>query len=326
MIEFTKVSRDFSGMAENNPLQVYPFRIELETVGRFRSPEYQGSLFRGGFGKYFRDLVCITRAPVCDGCEKLRTCPYLLVFETPVDPSRFAVLRKYPNAPHPFVLAPELDGYGDVAPRTRLQLHIALIGPGRDYLPHFLAVFEHMGKAGKFGGQFRIVRADSACVKELIFDGAARRLLRDPAEWIWPAAPKPVSQMWIEFLTPLRMRTGGVYNHHPTFPEITQTLLRRVHLLRALYGDAVTDTSWTAPLLHAADAAEVLEKDWRMFEWDRNSGRQGRQVNMDGVLGSIHVKGDLTELARWYRLGEWVHVGNGTSMGLGRYRLTVESE
>ena len=28
-------------------------------------PEYKGALFRGGFDQFFRDLVCITRAPVC---------------------------------------------------------------------------------------------------------------------------------------------------------------------------------------------------------------------------------------------------------------------
>ncbi len=309
-------------MAENDPLRVFPIRLELETTGRFRAPEYQGSLFRGGFGKYFRDLVCITRAPVCDGCEKLRTCPYSLVFETPVDPARFAVLRKYPNAPHPFVLAPELNGYGEVAAHTRMPLHLGLIGPGRDYLAHFLAVFEEMGRAGKFGGPFRIVRADSAHSRELIFDGVGRRLLRGAAEWNFPDAGKPVTELWLEFLTPLRMRTGGEYNHAPTFPEITQALLRRIHLMRALYGDGAEDTGWTAPLLDAADRAEVVEQEWRLFSWDRNSGRQGRKVNMDGVVGSVRVRGDFRELARWYRLGELVHVGNGTSMGLGRFRVT----
>jgi hypothetical protein len=306
------------------PLQVFPFRLEIETEGRFRAPEYQGSLFRGGFGKYFRELSCVTRAPVCDGCDKRHVCPYSMVFETPVDPSRATVLRKYPNAPHPFVLAPEINGFGILEPRTKLNLHIALFGSGSVYLPHFLSVFEHMGQEGRFGGKFRLVRADSACKPELIFDGAGRRLLRDPAVWNWPAEPEPATELWLEFLTPLRMRTGGIYNRKPSFPEITQTLLRRIHLLRALYGDGMVDTGWTAPLLKAADNARVLQAEWRVFEWDRNSGRQGRRVEMDGVLGSMRVQGELTELARWFRLGEWVHMGNGTSMGLGRYRLTVE--
>ena len=42
-------------------LRVTPLRFRLETLGPFRVPEYKGALFRGGFGQFFRDLVCITR-------------------------------------------------------------------------------------------------------------------------------------------------------------------------------------------------------------------------------------------------------------------------
>ena len=90
-------------------LGVTPLRFRLETMGPFRVPEYKGALFRGGFGQFFRDLVCITRAPACTGCARLASCAYSLVFETPVQPETFTVLRKYPNAPHPFVMTPPLD-------------------------------------------------------------------------------------------------------------------------------------------------------------------------------------------------------------------------
>ena len=52
-------------------LGITPLRFRLETLGPFRVPEYKGALFRGGFGQFFRDLVCITRAPVCTGCPHL---------------------------------------------------------------------------------------------------------------------------------------------------------------------------------------------------------------------------------------------------------------
>ena len=88
--------------------QIAPLRFHLETTGPFRVPEYKGGLFRGGFGQFFRDLVCQTRAPKCTGCPHLETCAYAVVFETPVN-STFSVLRKYPNAPHPFTMTPPLD-------------------------------------------------------------------------------------------------------------------------------------------------------------------------------------------------------------------------
>jgi len=174
-------------------LRLAPLSFRLETAGPFRVPEYKGALFRGGFGQYFRDLVCVTRAPVCTGCPHLSSCPYSLVFETPVIPGQFTVLRKYPNAPHPFVLTPPLDPRTEIAAGAKLDLGVTLIGRGI-----------------------------------------------------------------------------------------------------------------------------------RIYVWDRRSGRQGRRVQMDGVVGTLEAEGDLTELANWYRLGEWVHVGSGTSMGMGRYWINVE--
>jgi CRISPR/Cas system endoribonuclease Cas6 (RAMP superfamily) len=77
-------------------------------------------------------------------------------------------------------------------------------------------------------------------------------------------------------------------------------------------------------LLRQADAVETKRAEFRMYAWDRMSGRQGRRVAMDGVIGVLEAEGELTELAQWWRLGEWVHVGNGTSMGMGGYRMRCE--
>jgi len=127
------------------PLRVSSLHFRLETTGLFRVPEYKGALFRGGFGEYFREMVCVTRAPVCTGCPHLSTCPYSLVFETPVLSDRFRVLRKYPNAPHPFVLTPPLDGRTSIPPGTSMEVGVTLIGRGIDYLPHFIQVFGRDG-------------------------------------------------------------------------------------------------------------------------------------------------------------------------------------
>ena len=45
---------------------------------------------------------------------------------------------------------------------------------------------------------------------------------------------------------------------------------------------------------------------------------------MDGVIGRLEAGGDLTELATYFRAGEWLSVGSGTSMGMGKYRMRVE--
>src|SRR5258708_3765885 len=99
-------------------LKIVPLRFRFEAVEEMRLPEYKGAFFRGGFGAFFRDLVCVTREPSCTGCPHVSECPYSLVFDTPVVREHFRVLRNYPYAPHPFVLVPPLDSRQRLPPRT----------------------------------------------------------------------------------------------------------------------------------------------------------------------------------------------------------------
>jgi hypothetical protein len=307
-------------------LRISPARFRLETLGPFRVPEYKGALFRGGFGQYFRGLVCVTRAPVCAGCQHLAGCPYSTVFETPVIPEQFTVLKKYPNAPHPFTLVPPLDARTSLPPRTPLELGVTLIGPGIEYLPHSIRVFEAMGQDGRYGGRFRLRSVVSAVDPgKVIFDGATRRFLAEPPLWR-PAEPaNEARRMAVEFLTPLRIRTEGRYNLRPDFVAITQALLRRIHLLSSIYGDSDGDHTWMHPLFRKADMARTERAEFQVYAWDRMSGRQGRRVQMDGVVGRLEAIGDLTELAPYFDAGTWLQVGSGTSMGMGRYRMRMEA-
>ena len=311
-------------------LRITPVRFRLETLGPFRVPEYKGALFRGGFGQHFRNLVCETRAPVCTGCRYLESCPYSTVFETPVIPDQFTVLKKYPNAPHPFTLAPPLDPRTSLPPRTALELTVTLIGRGIGYLPHFVRVFEAMGEDGRYGGRFRLTSVLSAVEPgKVIYDGLTRRFLAGPPDWR-PAEPTgEVRRVALDFVTPLRIRTEGRYNLRPDFVAITQSLLRRIHLLSSIYGDrnadgdGRSDHTWMHSLFRKADLARTERAEFQLYAWDRMSGRQGRRVQMDGVVGRLEAAGDLTELAPYFEAGGWLHVGSGTSMGMGMYRVEM---
>jgi hypothetical protein len=56
---------------------LYRLRLLLELGARRQTlPAYLGSTVRGIFAASFRHVVCVTRAPVCDGCLLLHRCPY----------------------------------------------------------------------------------------------------------------------------------------------------------------------------------------------------------------------------------------------------------
>jgi hypothetical protein len=128
----------------------------------------------------------------------------------------------------------------------------------------------------------------------------------------------------LRFLSPLRLRVDGRYCSRPSFPSLVQALVRRLNLLLALYGRGQPDPAWARPVLAQADAARLIGADFRPFLWSRFSGRQHERILMDGITGAIEVQGDLTELAGWLLLGEALYLGSGTSLGLGRYRVSLE--
>ena len=326
MIYFFK-AETVSVMEPLELLELAPLRIKFQTLTAFRSPEYKGALFRGGFGEFFRGLTCVTGAPTCAGCFHSESCAYLRVFESPVRPEQMPVLRRYPYAPHPFVLTPPLDPRTALPVGTELALELTLIGPGIRYLPHFIAVFDALGRSGRYGGAFRLKRVTSALEEAVvIYDGSSRRLMAEPPLWRPPHGRAAVERMRLEFVTPLRIRTEGRYNARPDLVAVTHALLRRIHLLAAVYGGGNGDASWMRPLLAAADRAVTERADFRLYEWSRTSGRQRRRVEMDGVVGTLEARGDLGALAPYFEAGRWLHVGSGTSMGMGRYELLEDIE
>jgi CRISPR-associated endoribonuclease Cas6 len=180
-----------------------------------------------------------------------------------------------------------------------------------------------MGASGRYGGRFALRSVLSAVDGAVVYDGAARRILRPPVEWRG-GEDQPARRIQLDFQTPLRMRTEGQYNTSPNFTQIAQALLRRLSLLGAIYGaSAAEGNDWLHRLMAQVDQVRTESAEFHVYHWDRMSGRLGRRVQMDGVMGSVRVSGDLTELAPWFRLGEWVHVGSGTSMGMGKYRMLL---
>lgn len=59
-------------------------------------------------------------------------------------------------------------------------------------------------------------------------------------------------------------------------------------------------------------------------ESERYSARQDAKLKMGGVIGEATYEGDLTPFLRLLALGEVLHVGKGTGLGLGKYRVSAE--
>ena len=44
-------------------------------------------------------------------------------------------------------------------------------------------------------------------------------------------------------------------------------------------------------------------------------------MSLGGVTGTVSYEGDISDFMLLLKLGEYVHVGKGTSFGLGKYEI-----
>jgi len=139
--------------------RVARFRFALEAKDPLHLPPYKGSVLRGAFGHVFRSVGCVARRGECPPCVLKGACPYSYIFETP-PPADTLILRKYPYAPHPFVLEPPLDATTIYEPGSLFTFGLVLIGKGIDYLPYFVYAFDELGRLGlgRGKGKYRLVQ------------------------------------------------------------------------------------------------------------------------------------------------------------------------
>ncbi len=298
-------------------LRLAPLQVRLQTLGEFRSPEFKGALFRGGFGKFFREQECTTHMQECAGCLRSKECAYSQVFETPADPGASPILRRGTHLPHPFVLCPPLDNSTWHPPGSTMQVNLTVLGGALSLLPKFARALDAMGRAANFGGKFRVIAVESALAPgELVYDGT--RTVARARVWE-PEAADEVTSARLEFVSPLRLRVNGQYSLNPGFTFIVQTLLRRIHLLSTIHGGANGDSGWLRPLYECADKIRVRRVNFVPRRLERFSGRQQHLIPMHGVVGSVEIEGRLAPLVPFLQVGEWLHVGSGTALGLGKY-------
>lgn len=307
-------------------LPIGRYRLQFASDQPIAWKGFAGSAWRGVFGHALKSIVCVTKSPECRQCLLYRACVYPYVFETPPPPMS-AKLRKYTAAPHPFLL--EIPWKAE--PTRRPQLGLTLFGQANHYLAYLIHAFARAAREGlRSAGALELESVEQEDVAgsgrwHPIYrgQGALEALpVKKP-----PVPPVPADNVRVLLETPLRLRHA---EHYVTaeqfeFSDLFRNLLRRISLLTYFHTDTPLEADFAA-LTACSRAQALLEKDLLWQDWRRYSSRQQTLLGMGGVLGSFVVRGDqLQMLWPFLWLGQWTHAGKGTSMGLGKYRLEVES-
>ena len=280
-----------------------------------------------GFG--LRRTACVTRQPTCDGCLLRATCVYSTLFESPG--AGDAGGGRYARLPHPFVLdLASIPGDG-VAPGQTFALGINLIGPAQAQAPYLIHALQFAGQRGlgRGGGRFRVTVLE----REQTLGAEDWRLVYTPESAQYLAAtpgdrtnpvPKPApSRVRVHLLTPLRIKRRGHLVGPAEFEpgNLLHALCERIALLGEHYGADGAGRHW-ARIKTEAEGVRMEHQDLYWQDWTRYSSRQNTLMEMGGLLGHMLLTGPgLSALWSALDYGQWVHVGKGTSFGLGAYTL-----
>lgn len=308
-------------IAPTAPFPAQRYRLEYTVERALHLPEYAGSVLRGLFGRALRQVACITRAPTCEGCPLLRSCPYPAIFDTPPPAD---ARRVYTQVPHPYVIEPPPWGRRVYEAGEPFAFELVLLGPALAQLPLVLVAWQRAlaARIGPADGAARLERLWVAGEPTAIAgaDGA----IRAHAQTLPPAPPAapPV----LEFTTPLRLTRNGhaLGCAHIAAPDLLLALLRRVAALCEMQLGRPLAVDFTA--LGAAARRIELDKALHWRDWTRRSARQQQAMTVGGALGRVTLLGSAVDLHAWWpllHLGQWLHVGKLASFGLGGYRLAA---
>jgi hypothetical protein len=329
---FRRFQDSLSSSTPVNHFRIACFGFFIKTIDPLSLPEYKGAVLRGGFGYAFRKVVCALRNKTCPDCLLREKCVFAYVFETP-PPSDTRIMRKYPTVPHPFILLPPLEDDRIYEPGEKLNFHLTLVGKAIEYLPYFIYAFEELGRMGlgKGRGKFSL---ENVAWKAGIFDGTNdfkriyfgnTKVLHTEFRPIPFESPPPPSlgesfELHLLFATPTRLKYRGELTSDLAFHILFRNLLRRISLLSYFHCGKELEADYRH-LIHMSEQVEILESNLHWHDWERFSTRQRGRMKLGGFMGRVSYSGVKADHWPFLALGKIIHVGKGTSFGLGKYEI-----
>lgn len=215
---------------------------------------------------------------------------------------------------------------------------LTLIGKAIDYLPYFIYSFEELGKIGigKGRGRFELIEVkrresetgsqDTKSVEKVIYSSASSTLKTSERSFIDLNPDAGFSAgganlLTLDFLTPARIIYDNHLNLDLEFHILIRQLLRRIALLAYFHcGDDASEIDFKG-LIEKAKEVKARESNLKWHDWERYSARQDTRMKLGGLTGEITFEGCLEPFMPIIRAGEILHVGKGTSFGLGSHEI-----
>lgn len=305
--------------------RVLRYRFVAEALTRIELARYAGSAWRGLIAGSLRRTACITQQPTCEACLVCGNCAFFQLFEIAPPPTGD---YRHRTASHPFVLDLRKDGRRELQPGDELDLGITLIGEANGFLPNLVYALIRAGENGLGRGHGRFALRQVWQEQSLsrgdwgqVFDARIGTLM--PFDSGPVTLPEPFPKVFVDLVTPLRIKRFGRFVGPAEFQaaDFLRHLCWRLDTLDRQFSAEPPQGFWDRYRAQIGQAPPV-ESRLRWLDWTRYSSRQATTMQLGGLVGTFELPGAVvTDLWSLLWLGQWVHVGKGTSFGLGVYRL-----
>ncbi|MFH1288167.1 MAG: CRISPR system precrRNA processing endoribonuclease RAMP protein Cas6 [bacterium] len=250
-----------------------------------------------------------------------KKCVYAYIFETPV-PEDSNIMRKYRYCPHPFIIEPPENTKTVFKSEEELAFGLVLIGKAIDYLPYFIYTFEELGEIGigKGRGKFELVEVKNG--EKVIYSSDTKALKPFVSSALnFESISADSGLLTVDFKTPTRIVYDTQLTLDLEFHILMRALLRRISLLSYFHCNKDMPDIDFKGIIEKAGKVKTSQRSLEWHDWERYSARQDTRMKLGGFKGEIKFEGDISDFMPLIMLGEHVHVGKGTSFGLGKYEI-----
>ncbi len=299
-------------------LKVYKLRLICQTKSLLHLGPFWGSALHGILGHSLKQNLCITRTENCTGCPEISNCDYQRIFH-PRLPAHHPHARKYAEMPQPFIIQKDLFGQVVFLPGHQFSLGINIVGSAIADYKHFIEAFGTAGKTGigKHKGRFEIQQVEYDRIGSGDFVPLYHGLMPEPVNYEGIAAMKNIRWAKLWFFTPLHLKARGNVVSSPPFELLINRIHERLQLLNHFYCNGGELDAQLSIQTAEIETQHHLEK----FSFGRFSNRHEKRLDLNGMIGSILLKGNLDDYLPLLLQGSLLNVGKMATIGMGQYRV-----
>ena len=265
------------------------YHIEVKIQTDHKAPYFIGSMIRGAFGYALKKVTCINPSYRCENCFAQESCLYYSFYEKP-------------NSFHKYRFEIELG-------TNRFDFGLYLFNEATNELPYVLSALEIvLTKNGLTKNNYTFNNLTIKVNNQEVFEGKEFKKLNIEQKSFQIDTYCP--NIKIKLLTPLRIKKNNkLLRDDIDIEDILRSIYQREQEFK------------TGEKAFKLDYTPEYKTSLKLLEYKpllRRSNRQGKRMNMDGIIGEMAILDIDKRSYELLKLGEIIGVGKQTVMGLGR--------